>query len=125
MKIHNRFAAATLAGMLTVGGAAGTATAAHQVTHNPVSQTGGALGGLVAAVLQLNITDVEVNVVRVGDVNVALENVLNNNRILQNFLNNNDIDVTITDVVDVTIVDNIVVLNVLSTSSIADLDLTP
>lgn len=122
MMIRNRFAAATAAGVLAVGMMAGTAAAAPA---DRVNQIGGAVGGLVAAVVQANVQDVEVNVVRVGDVNVALENVLNNNRILQDFLNNNDIDVTITDVVDVTIVDNIVVLNVLSTSSIADLDLTP
>lgn len=123
MMIRNRFAAATAAGVLAVGMMAGTAAAAPPADR--VNQIGGAVGGLVAAVVQANVQDVEVNVVRVGDVNVALENVLNNNRILQNFLNNNDIDVTITDVVDVTIVDNIVVLNVLSTSSIANFDLTP
>ncbi len=67
--------------------------------------------GLVAAVVNANVQDVEVNVVRTGDINVTLTNVLNNNRILTDFLNNNN--VTVTDVVDVNIVDNVLVIDVL------------
>lgn len=77
---------------------------------NTNNQSGGA-AGLVAAVVNANVTDVEVNVVRTGDINVTLTNVLNNNRILTDFLNDNN--VTVTDVVDVTIVDNVLVIDVL------------
>lgn len=117
MNKRNRFAAVTAAGMLAFGGMTGTAAAAPGGTA--VDQRGAA-AGLVAAVVQANVQDVDVTVVD-GDVNVNLENILNNNRILQDFLNDNDIDVAITDVVDVEIVDNVLVINVLSSSSIADL----
>lgn len=116
MDIRNRFVAVTAASLLAVGGFASTAAAAPA----DVNQSGGA-AGLVAAVVNANVQDVDVTVVEVGDVNVSLENVLNNNRILQDFLNENDIDVDVTDVVDVTVVDNILQISVLSDSSIADL----
>jgi hypothetical protein len=77
---------------------------------NQNNQSGGA-AGLVAAVVNANVQDVEVNVVRTGDINVALTNVLNNNRILTDFLNDNQ--VTVTDVVDVNIVGNVLVIDVL------------
>lgn len=79
---------------------------------NTNNQSGGA-AGLVAAVVQANVQDVEVNVVRTGDINVALDNVLNNNRILTDFLNQNDVDITLVDVVDVNIIDNVLVIDVL------------
>ena len=115
MNLRQRVATVSAASLIALGGMTGTAAA------QDVNQRGVA-GGLVAAVVQANVQDVEVEVVEVGDVNVALTNVLNNNRILTNFLNNNDIDVTVTDVVDVEIVDNVLVINVLSSSNIADLD---
>lgn len=70
------------------------------------SQDAGAIGGLLAAVVQAQ--DITVTVVEVDDVevDVAVQNVLNNNRILTNFLNNNNINVE--DVVDIEVVDNTV-----------------
>ena len=107
MNMRNRIAAASTAGVLAFGAMTGVAAAAP--SDRAVTQTGGA-AGLVAAVVQANVTDVEVTVVD-GDVNVALSNILNNNRILQNFLNNNQFD----DVVSVEIVDSVLQIGVLST----------
>lgn len=125
MNMRNRIAAVSTAGALAFGGMTGVAAAAPP--ERAVTQSGGA-AGLVAAVVQANIQNVDVTVVD-GDVNVTLENILNNNRILNDSLNNNQIlsnflndnDIDINDVVDVTIVDNVLVLNVLSTSNIAGL----
>lgn len=103
MKIAKSLAVVATTGVLTLGMAA-------PASANHVTQSGTA-GGLVAAVVNANVTDVKVNVVQVGDVNVALTNVLNRNRVLTDFLNQNE--VTVTDVVDVTIVDNVLVIDVL------------
>ncbi len=98
MNVRKLIAGATVATALTLGTLAPASAAPRQQA--------GAIGGLIAAVVQLQ--DLEVRVVEVGDVdvNVALQNVLNNNRILTDFLNNNDVNVE--DVVDITIVDNVV-----------------
>ena len=113
MLVKKTLATVATAGLLSVGMAAPAAAAPNQNT-----QSGTAVGGLVAAVVNANIQDVDINVVRVGDVNVTLTRVLNNNQILSNILNNNDIDVTVTDVVDATIVGNTLVVNVLSSSTL-------
>lgn len=105
MKLARSLAAVATAGVLSIGMASPAAAAPS--TNN---QSGGA-AGLVAAVVNANVQDVQVRVVEVGDVNVTLTNVLNNNRILTDFLNDNQ--VTVTDVVDVTIVDNVLVVDVL------------
>lgn len=103
MNISKSLATVAAAGLLSLGIAA---PASAQVTQV------GTAGGLVAAVVNANVQNVEVNVVRTGDINVALTNVLNRNRVLTNFLNDNN--VTVTDVVDVTIVGNVLVIDVLS-----------
>jgi hypothetical protein len=118
MDIRKRVLTLTTAATLAFGVLAGPALA--HPSNRAVQQTGGA-AGLVAAVVQANITDVEVVVVEVGDVNVTVQNVLNNARILNNVLRNADIDVVVTDVVDVAIVENVLVINVLSSSNIANL----
>ncbi len=105
MNLAKSLATVTTAGVLCIGMAAPASAA-----PNSNNQSGGA-AGLVAAVVQANVQEVRVDVVEVGDVNVMLTNVLNNNRILTDFLNNNN--VTVTDVVDVTIVDNVLVIDVL------------
>ncbi len=105
MNLTKSLATVATAGVLSLGMAAPVSAA-----PNSNNQSGGA-AGLVAAVVNANVQDVEVNVVRTGDINVTLTNVLNNNRILTDFLNNNN--VTVTDVVDVNIVDNVLVIDVL------------
>lgn len=105
MLVKKTLATVATAGILSFGMVAPASAAPN--TNN---QSGGA-AGLVAAVVNANIQDVEVNVVRTGDINVALTNVLNNNRILTDILNENQ--VTVTDVVDVTIEDNVLIINVL------------
>ncbi len=102
MMLKKSLATVATAGVLSLGMAAPASAAPN--TNN---QSGGA-AGLVAAVVNANVQDVEVNVVRTGDINVALTNVLNNNRILTDILNDNN--VVVTDVVDVTLVDNVLVV---------------
>lgn len=96
-----------LAGALTFGGA-GMAQALP-------NQTAGAIGGLIAAAVNVDRTvdidqiqilspDGSINIIR--DVDVDVNNVLNG--LTVEILNNNDIDVQ--DVVDVTIVDNVLVV---------------
>lgn len=109
MNLTKSLATFATAGVLSLGMAAPVSAA-----PNSNNQSGGA-AGLVAAVVNANVQDVEVNVVRTGDVNVALTNLLNNNRVLTDFLNNNlnNNNVTVTDVVDVNIVGDVLVINVL------------
>ena len=118
MKVRKALATVSAATLLSAG-FTGSAMAAPRDAG--VVQSGGA-AGLVAAVVNANVQDVDIDVVQVGDVNVRLQNVLNNNRIIQDVLNNNDIDVVITDVVDVAVVDNVLVVSVLSRSNVAVLD---
>ena len=103
-KCTKALAAATLTGGLVLA-PAGAASAA------PVNEQAGGAAGLIAAVVQLQ--DVDVTVID-GDVNVAVQNVLNRNRVLnnafQNFLNENDIDIAISDVADVAILNGGVVI---------------
>jgi hypothetical protein len=96
-----------LAGALTLGGA-GMAQAAP-------NQTAGAIGGLVAAAVNVDRT-VDIDQIQIfspdgtliDDINVDVDvnNVLNG--LTVQLLNNNDIDVQ--DVVDVEIVDNVLVV---------------
>jgi hypothetical protein len=109
MKITTAVLAATAALTIASAGAASAAAPDRAIT-----QSGGA-AGLVAAVVQTgDIKVVEVgdvtleDVVTVGDVTVQVENILNRNQVVKNVLNNNN--VTVTDVVDVAIVDNVLVL---------------
>lgn len=102
MSYVKKSVATLFVGAVLTAGAVAPATAAPSVNN----QSGGA-AGLVAAVVQANVQDVDVTVVD-GDVNVALTNILNNNRILQDILNDNN--VVVTDVVDVTVVDNVLVI---------------
>ena len=111
MNVSKSLATIAAAGLLAIGVAAPASAA-----PNRNNQSGGA-AGLVAAVVNANVQEVEVNVVRTGDVNVALTNLLNNNRVLTNFLNNNNVDVN--DVVDVTIVGNTLVISVLGVAGAA------
>lgn len=104
MNITKSLATVAVASVLSVGTALPASAAPN--TNN---QSGGA-AGLVAAVVNANVQEVRIVTVEAGDVNVALTNLLNNNRVLTDFLNNN----TVTDVVDVTIVDNVLVISVLS-----------
>ncbi len=104
--LKKSLATVATAGVLTLGMATPALAA-----PNSNNQSGGA-AGLVAAVVQANVQEVRVITVETGDINVALTNLLNNNRILTDFLNSNT--VTVTDVVDVTIVDNVLVISVLS-----------
>ena len=116
MNIRRTAAALTSAAALSFSGVA-LAGPASAVPQKTVTQTGGAAAGLIAAVVQVN--DVQVvnvsqnvivvdDVVTIGDINVDIRDVLNNNRILQNILNNNDVDIS--DVVDIAIVDNVLVV---------------
>lgn len=112
MNAKKAFLATTAAVALGVG-TAGTAHAAPG--SNAVNQSGGAAGGLVAAVVQAgNVEVVEIGDVTLTDVDVvdidsiAIENVLNNNDVVQDVLNQNDVDVE--DVVNIAIVDNVLVL---------------
>lgn len=108
MNFTKSLATVATAGVLSIGMVAPASAA-----PNANNQSGGA-AGLVAAVVNANVQDVEVTVVD-GDVNVALTNILNNNRILTNILNEND--VTVTDVVSVEIVDSVLQVGVLSTQA--------
>lgn len=105
MMLKKTLATVATAGVLSLGMAAPAMAA-----PNSNNQSGGA-AGLVAAVVNANVQDVEVNVVRTGDINVTLTNLLNNNRVLTDFLNNNNVDVN--DVVDVNIIGNVLVIDVL------------
>ena len=100
-------AGAAVATALTLGSTAGPASAARP------TQTGGAVAGLVAAVVQTG--DIEIITVETGDINVRLQNILNNNQILTDFLNNNDVNIE--DVVDITVVDNVIQVVVLGTAT--------
>ena len=100
-------AGAAVATALTLG-----STAAPASAQAPTQQAG-AVGGLVAAVVQAQ--NIEIITVETGDINVELQNILNNNRVLTNFLNNNDINIE--DVVDITIVDNTVQVVVLGVAT--------
>ena len=106
MKTTRTIATAALAGALAFGGA-GVAQAAPQ--------NAGAIGGLVAAAVNLDRT-VTIDSVRIltveggliDDINVDVRNVNILRNVTINALNNNDIDIR--DVVDVTIVDNVLVV---------------
>jgi ABC-type glycerol-3-phosphate transport system substrate-binding protein len=106
--IRTRIASFALAASLFGGAAVGTVAAQGQSGQ----QAAGA-AGIVAAVLQANVnvnnTDIEVDVVEIG-------NSLNNLTALNNVLNNNDVDITVYDVsvlndVNVLSADQIAVLN--------------
>lgn len=105
MNLTKSLATVATAGVLSIGMMTPASAAPG------VNQSGGA-AGLVAAVVNANVQDVEVTVVD-GDVNVALTNILNRNRILTDFLNDNE--VTVDDVVSVRIVDSVLQIGVLST----------
>lgn len=100
MNVRKLIAGATVATAVSLGTLAPASAAPRQQA--------GAIGGLLAAVVQ--VQDIQVEVIRIGDVdvNVALQNVLNNNRILTDFLNRNNINVE--DVVDIRLVRNVVVV---------------
>ncbi|MBG6185651.1 hypothetical protein IWX65_003632 [Arthrobacter sp. CAN_A214] len=107
MQITKTLATVALTGTLAFGGA-GIAQAAP-------NQNAGAVGGLVAAAVnldrtvdidQIRLVDNDGNILSNIDVDVPVNNVLNGLTIQA--LNNNDIDVQ--DVVDVTIVDNVLVV---------------
>ena len=107
MKTTRTIATAALAGALAFGGA-GVAQAAPQ--------NAGAIGGLVAAAINLDRTvtidtiqlvNVENNDI-IDDVNVDVRNVNILRNVTIELLNDNDIDIR--DVVDVTIEDNVLVV---------------
>ena len=100
-------AGAAVATALTLGATAGPAAAARP------TQQAGAVGGLVAAVVQTG--DIRIVTVETGDINVELQNILNNNRVLTDFLNNNDVNIE--DVIDITVVDNVVQVVVLGVAA--------
>lgn len=109
MKITRTLATAAVTGALAFGGA-GVAQAA------PV-QNANAAGGLVAAAVNLDRT-VDIDQIRLvninGDVLSNIDVDVTNNNVLTGLtiqaLNNNDIDVR--DLVDVTVVDNVLVVTV-------------
>ncbi len=108
MNVRKLIAGATVVTGLTLGTMVAPAAAVRPPQQQ---QNAGAVAGLVAAIVQAQVQDVEINVVEVGDVNVQLQNVLNNNRILTDFLNDNNVNIE--DVVDINIVDNVIVVDVL------------
>ena len=117
MQIRRTAAALTSAAALSVTGIAMATPASAAPPERAVTQTGGAAAGLIAAVVQVSEVRVVTledspitvdRVVTIGDINVDIQDVLNNNRILQNILNNNDVDIS--DVVDIAIVDNVLVV---------------
>lgn len=107
MRLTQALATATLTGVLALGGASAAQAA-------PL-QNAGAVGGLVAAAVNLDRT-VDIDEIRLvninGDVLSNIDVDVRNNHVLNGLtvraLNNNDIDVQ--DVVDVTIVDNVLVV---------------
>ncbi|TLM82981.1 hypothetical protein FDW83_11355 [Pseudarthrobacter sp. NamE2] len=107
MQITKTLATAALTASLAFGGA-GIAQAA-------TNQNAGAVGGLVAAAVnadrtvdidQIQLVNVNGDVLSNIDVDVPVNNVLNG--ITVNALNDNEIDVE--DVLDVTVVDNVLVV---------------
>lgn len=107
MKITRTLATAAVTGALAFGGA-GMAQAAP-------AQNAGAVGGLVAAAVNLDRT-VDIDQIRLvninGDVLSDIDVDVTNNHVLNGLtvraLNNNDIDVQ--DVVDANVVDNVLVV---------------
>ena len=78
---------------LILGGALSLAAVAPASAQTTCEIDRGGAAGLVAAVVQANVCDVQI-------LNNSLNNLLQNAdiRVLNNILNNNDVDVTITDV---------------------------
>jgi hypothetical protein len=107
MDIKKTLSATALAGALAFGGAG--------MAHAAPAQNAGAIGGLVAAAVNVDRT-VDIDQVRLvninGDVLSDIDVDVSNNNVLNGItvqvLNNNDIDVQ--DVVDVNIVDNVLVV---------------
>ncbi len=108
MQMKKTLATVALTGTLAFGGA-GMAQAA------PPNQTAGAIGGLVAAAVnvdrtvdidQIRLIDNDGNILSNIDVDVPVNNVLNG--LTVQALNNNDVDVQ--DVVDVNVIDNVLVV---------------
>jgi len=101
----------------TPGTSTTDAVEAQAVQQAPIVQQGGA-AGLVAAVVQaadtIDITDTNIEVVT-----IQLENSLNNLRALNNVLNNspilsnNDIDIVITDVIEIGTIENLIAIGIL------------
>ena len=87
------------------------------VQQSPIVQQGGA-AGLVAAVVQaadtIDITNTNIEVVT-----IQVEDSLNNLRALNNALNNspilsnNDVDIVITDVIEIGTIDNLIAIGIL------------
>ena len=100
-------AGAAVATALTLGSTAAPASAARP------TQQAIALGGLIAAVVQTG--DIEVITVDTGNINVDIQNVLNNNRVLTDFLNDNNVNIE--DVIDITVVDNVIQVVVLGVAA--------